>query len=272
MSNSIFLFILGLTIGILLSMTLVSRYQVPQLQSTAEINRDSTASMETDELSSNSTDNTGQRAQIPVLQTKLHASAKQQKTNDKESSKAQTESFWVPGREGSFLRFKNSNSTTPSDGHDESSDSGPLDAGPRGSEKRKRDQRISRINDQKEKQRMEVVDEKSVTSRESVHSDTGKPSAIIPYNGADDASIQSKFFNGAGERVDHLKLNSKDPSSSVEILYDHPPWQPYHDQSKGKRTLDPPYIPSLSSIIMQRAAKLTLQKKVRFASRLISFS
>lgn len=273
MSHSIFLFILGLTIGILLSMILVSRYQAPQLHSTAEITTSSKTSTEIAESFINSTDNTGQRAKNPVIQAKLSASVEQQKTIDKKSSKIQTESFWVPGREGSFLRFKNSNSTASSDGQDESSDVGLSDAGQRGSGKRKRAQIISRINDQKEQQMIEKADENSVPSTpESAHSDA-KPIGISVYNGADDASIQSKFFNAAGERVDHLNPNAKDSNSAVEILYDHPPWRPYHDQSKGQGILDPPYIPSLSSIIMQRAAKLTqessLQKMTRFASRYI---
>ena len=84
MSNSIFLFILGLTMGILLSMTLVSRYQVPQLQSTTEVATSPTASVEADKILSNSTDNTGQRAKILVSQTKLSASAKQEKKTGKE--------------------------------------------------------------------------------------------------------------------------------------------------------------------------------------------
>lgn len=253
---------LGLTAGILLSMTLVSRYHAALLHLPTQVAKSTKFSKSTDEIITNTTDST--------VSTILSVSVKQQMPIEKESSKAQSESFWVPGREGSFLKFKNTNSTSSSNGQDESFDLGPLGAGPRGNGKRKRLPKLPRGNERREYSRIDSGDENSVIL-DRAQSPIIKSPDISAYGGADSASVQSKFFNAAGQRVDHLKLILKNSDRADGILYDHPPWQPYHDQSKRQLTLDPPYIPSLSSIIMQRAAKLTqessLQNKFQFASR-----
>jgi hypothetical protein len=72
----------------------------------------------------------------------------------------------------------------------------------------------------------------------------------------DDINLQSTFFNEFGERVDPFgsaRLTTKGRDATV--LYTHPPLVPYHAQAYTK-ALDPPYVPSLSSVMTQRAAML----------------
>ena len=76
----------------------------------------------------------------------------------------------------------------------------------------------------------------------------------------DDISLQSNFFNERGDRINPLIASMK-KGGEADILYNYPPLQPYHIQSRRGHFLSPPYVPSLTSIIAQRSAMLQHEDK-----------
>ena len=322
MSNSIFIFIFGLTLGILISVSLVSRYQrhIPEFQS--ESNPHLGKKTEPSRVGDVAPVNSLSKGPHPVIISNLSSETSfEAKLPEKPAA-----SFWIPGREGAFLKFKNSDSSittsplvagidlisdffsgngknsTDGSGHDSFSSSrrsharsnageghptsnvrdisskirkgnsgkdeegiqervqssseldvSSLAGGQRANGKRKRGQKGSRGS----------LDRRgnSRNNNDSITDISGPGSSgTTGVSAGDDISLQSNFFNERGDRINPLiALMTKGGES--DILYNHPPLQPYHIQSRRGHFLLPPYVPSLSSIIAQRAAMLQQEDK-----------
>ena len=231
MSNTIFFFIFGLTVGILLSISLVSHYGKTHIAANNNIERlkvtESSTSVDeqnskADILSASNVDSTSSRSELPKPAT--------------------SESFWVPGREGAFLKFKNNNSAINAE------------YGSGGSSSRRQSIRGKGGNIMNNVIENAVAPESVRVEKTHPKIITSKSGHVINYKGGDNAEIQSNFFSDRGERVDLSSLVAKDPSLADIKLYDHPPLVPYHSQAYQEHPIDPPYIPSLASVIKQRAA------------------
>lgn len=337
MSNSLFTFIFGLTLGILISVSLVQRYQhhlqpigssngntIDGLsvkekeiryddanilnsgnnQAAAKSVKGSNAFESSDPDDSVDHSNTesergpklGNQKDIdePVSEPKTSVSSTVGNTASILPSQA---SLWVPGREGTYLKFKNNKKpelTIPSslssekvinDGstlvvkvntiagapslkalegdetknENESRDPylGPLGVGQRGSGKRKRgrgSKGIKASKDRNEKRRSDMfpVDKVAIdpfSTTESLKHNSGN-------RNSNEVDVQSRFFSANGDRIDPTS-SSKGIRDADGILYTHPPLIPYHSQAHRDHSLNPPYVPSLSSVMMQRTAMIS---------------
>lgn len=246
MSNTIFFFIFGLTVGILLSISLVSHYgriNIPEYEKIQRI-RISESSASVDEQNSKA-DILSAPNDVPAL------------SKSEPSKPATSESFWIPGREGAFLKFKNQNSAINAE-----SVSGGSSSYRKPSIRGRSGNIVSDV-------LIHAVAPETVALAKS-QSMTGsiKSGHVINYKGGDNSEIQSNFFSDRGERIGLMSLAAKDPSLSDMKLHDHPPLVPYHSQAYQEHPIDPPYIPSLASVIKQRAAtqRLSLATSSKFAS------
>ena len=329
MSNSVFLFIFGLTLGILISLSLVSRYQrtIPEIPSgNTAVNVIIRQPAKEGDMTYVNSPSTGreQAVQSKDLNSVTPSNLSSDTTSDKKLSAVPTSaSFWIPGREGAYLKFKNSGdgaSISPltagidlisdffsgngkeskdgtshdsfsnvaggrrgygrnsagvgssssrgidasskirqgQNGQDEEgvqeklqsseSDINPLVTGQRGNGKKKRGQKGTRVvSDRRE-------NEKS-SNKETTENLALGPLGAVSVNAGDDIRIQSRFFNEIGDRIDPLSAVIA-KGGETDLLYNHPPLQPYHTQSREGHLLSPPYAPSLSSVIAQRSAML----------------
>jgi hypothetical protein len=236
MSNTIFFFIFGLTVGILLSISLVSHYGAIHVPTNNMIE-----TLKVTE-STSSVDEQNSKADILIAPNVVSASSG---ADQSKSKSAKSESFWIPGREGAFLKFQNDNSAI-------NTESGS------GGSSRKPSIRGKSENIMNDGLKQAVVPEAAAPVRVPLKILKTKSGQIINhvinYMGGDNAEIQSSFFSDRGERVDLLSLAAKDPNLADMKLYDHPPLVPYHSQAYQEHPIDPPYIPSLASVIKQRAA------------------
>lgn len=246
MSNTIFFFIFGLTVGILLSISLVSHYgrrNIPEYEK-IERTRISESSASVDE----------QNSKADILSAPNDVSA----ISKSELSKPVTsESFWIPGREGAFLKFKNQNSAINAE------------SGSGGSSSYRKPSIRGRSGNIMTDVLKHAVAPKTIEPAKSQPMTSSLQSGhAINYKGGDNAEIQSNFFSDRGERIGLMSLAAIDPSLSDIKLYDHPPLVPYHSQAYQKHPIDPPYIPSLASVIKQRAAtqRQNLATSSKFAS------
>jgi hypothetical protein len=232
MSNTIFFFIFGLTVGILLSISLVSHYgaihvPVNNMIETLKVTE-----------SSSSVDEQNSKSDILSAPNVVSASSR---SDQSKSKSVKSESFWIPGREGAFLKVKNDNSAT-------NAESGSV-----GSSSRKPSIRGKNENIMNDGLKQAVVSETAALTRQPSILKT-KSGHVINYMGGDNAEIQSNFFTDRGERVNLLTLAAKGPNLADVKFYDHPPLVPYHSQAYQEHPIDPPYIPSLASVIKQRSA------------------
>lgn len=235
MSNTIFFFIFGLTVGILLSISLVSHYgrgHVPPKYNSEGL-----------KVTESLTNVKEQNSNVDAPNV-ISASSPTVTSNPSSS-----ESFWIPGREGSFLKFKNNNSAMNAE-----SGSSRRDSNQGGNRKSSIRGKGGNYMGEVLKDQMKADIAKAIIPISSI---TKPQSAkVIEYKGGDNVEIQSKFYSDSGERIDLLSLAAKDPSLAGVRVHDHPPLVPYHSQAYQKNPLDPPYIPSLESVNKQRAAKL----------------
>ena len=278
MTNAIFLFMLGLTVGILLSMTLVRKFHKAQqhglsltefetIQSAAGVGASNRFAVETSNASSSGT-----------IQP---------------SGTAATKSSWIPGRAGEFLKDANLSNTSNDTSRLDGKDLGDLNSR-KSTRKRKKapnnslDNRIG-VNGQE-------LDSKNILSKDDLGSDIGLTDngiedlqnvenntnfnalsiganmsfPVAPYQNGDNFQLQSNFFDENGVRVTNINTLNGKSDAIPGLLFDHPPLVPYHSQSAQQHHLDPPYIPSLKSVIVQRAAQIlqeTPGSNVSFASR-----
>jgi hypothetical protein len=233
MSNTIFFFIFGLTVGILLSISLVSHYGAIHVPANNMI-----VTLKVSE-SSSSVDEQNSKADILSAPNVVSASSRSDQSKLKSGK---SESFWIPGREGAFLKVKNDNSAT-------NAESGSV-----GSSSRKPSIRGKNENIMNDVLKQAVVPETVALTRQPSKILKTKSGHVINYMGGDNAEIQSNFFTDRGERVNLLTLAAKGPNLADLKLYDHPPLVPYHSQAYQEHPIDPPYIPSLASVIKQRSA------------------
>jgi hypothetical protein len=233
MSNTIFFFIFGLTVGILLSISLVSHYGAIHVPANNMI--------ETLKVSESSSSVDEQNSKADILSAPNVVSASSRSDQSKLKSD-KSESFWIPGREGAFLKVKNDNSAT-------NAESGSV-----GSRSRKPSIRGKNENIMNDVLKQAVVPETVALTRQPSKILKTKSGHVINYMGGDNAEIQSNFFTDRGERVNLLTLAAKGPNLADLKLYDHPPLVPYHSQAYQEHPIDPPYIPSLASVIKQRSA------------------
>ena len=278
MTNAIFLFMLGLTVGILLSMTLVSKFHRAQqhgLSSAESVTIESAAGVS----ASN---------RFAVETSKTSSSG-----NVQPSGTASTKSSWIPGREGEFLKDMNlsntSNDTSRLDGKD---------LGDSNSRKstRKRKKAPNNSLDNGIGVNGQELDSKNILSKDNLGSDIGLTDnrlmymqngendtainalsiganmsfPVAPYQNGDNFQLQSNFFDENGVRVTNVNTLNGKTNAIHGLLYDHPPLVPYHSQSAQQHQLDPPYIPSLKSVIVQRAAQILQEipgSNIYFASR-----
>lgn len=278
MTNAIFLFMLGLTVGILLSMTLVSKFHRAQqhgLSLTESETIESAASV-------------GASNRFAVETSNMSTSG-----NIQSSGTAATKSSWLPGRVGEFLKDVNlsnaSNDTSRLDGKD---------LGDLSSRKstRKRKKAPNNSLDSGIGVNGQELDSKNILSKDDLGSDIGLTDngikdleygendttfnalpiganmsfPVSPYQNGDNFQLQSNFFDENGVRVTNKNTLNGKINAIQGLLYDHPPVVPYHSQSAQQHHLDPPYIPSLKSVIVQRAAQIlqeTPGSNISFASR-----
>ena len=314
-SNSVFLFILGLTVGLLISMTLLSRYhryhpdfvvkdlptEVMTQQGMAK--KFAGPSSLQGNMQPDSTPKSEQALPVP----KKSDNMKIDSTETKSSA-----SFWIPGREGAFVKSKSPGGSAPSSssgidliadffggsgketngeenqdsfsgvgknrrnngrknnasgggsdsqqGADEESESNSermSSGGPgNGNGKRRKGPKGSRGRDAQDSAITSVLPaDPSPSAIENATALMKRFFVHVAPSGnfaADDISMQSRFFNDKGDRVDAM---GGEGGEGV-MLYDHPPLQPYHSQAHLKHPLPRPYAPSLASVIAQRAAML----------------
>ena len=294
MTNAIFLFMFGLTVGIILSMTLVSHYHKAQrhdsLSTESEILQLATAG-----------------GRIKSIEAVTSNTLSEKNDINKSSETLATKSSWIPGRVGEFIKNVNlldtSSGTLKSDGKN----IGDLNSR-KSTRKRKKalnnnsdnftvvngqeldDQNNSSnadigsnvgLSDKKEKGQsdssgygmkdLQEEENNSYVLAAVANESTIASYTITPYKDGDNFQIQSKFFDENGVRVNDINLLDEKSNAIGGLLYDHPPLIPYHSQSTQQQLLDPPYIPSLKSVIVQRAAQLlletSLQSNISFASR-----
>lgn len=294
MTNAIFLFMLGLTVGIILSMTLVSHYHKAgrhdSLSTESEILQLATAGGETESI---------QAVTSNTLSEKNDA--------NKSSETLATKSSWIPGRVGEFIKNVNLSDTSSGTMKSDGKNIGDLNSR-KSTRKRKKalnnnsdnlivvngqeldDQNNSSnsdignnvgLSDNKEKGQSDSIgygikdlqeeENKALMLAAVANESPNGTYTITPYKDGDNFQIQSKFFDENGARVSDINLLDGKSDAIGGLLYDHPPLIPYHSQSAQQHLLDPPYIPSLKSVIVQRAAQLlqetSLQSNISFASR-----
>jgi hypothetical protein len=278
MTNAIFLFMLGLTVGILLSMTLVSKFH------TAQQHGLSSAESETIESAAG----VGASNRLKAETSSISSSG-----NVQPSGTAPTKSSWIPGREGEFLKDVNlsntSNDTSSFDGKDLGDSNSRKSA-------RKRKKAPNNSLDNGKGVNGQELDNKNILSKDDLGSDNGLTDnglmylqngendtsidalsiganmsfPVAPYQNGDNFQLQSNFFDENGVRVTNISALDGKKNAIQGLLYDHPPLVPYHSQSAQQHHLDPPYIPSLKSVIVQRAAQIlqeTPGSNISFASR-----
>ena len=273
MTNAIFLFTLGFTVGILLSMTLVSKFHRAQQHGL------SSAESETIESAAG----VGASNRFTAETSNISFSG-----NVQPSGTAPTKSSWIPGSEGEFLKDVNlsntSNDTSRLDGKD---------LGDSGSRKstRKRKKAPNNSLDSGIGVNGQELDSKNILSKDNLGSDIGLTDnglmylqngenntdinanmsfPVAPYQNGDNFQLQSNFFDENGYRVMNINTLYGKTNAIQGLLYDHPPLVPYHSQSAQQHQLDPPYIPSLKSVIVQRAAQILQEipgSNISFASR-----
>jgi hypothetical protein len=268
---------LGLTVGILLSMTLVSKFHGAQQHGL------SSAESETIESAAGVSASNGF-----AVQTSNTSSGSEQP-----SGTASTKSSWIPGREGEFLKDVNlsntSNDTSILDGKD-------LGDSTSRKSTRKRKKAPNNSLDNGIGVNGQELDSKNILSKDNLGSDIGLTDnglmhmqngenntdinalsiganmsfPVAPYQNGDNFQLQSNFFDENGVRVTNVNTLHGKTNAIQGLLYDHPPLVPYHSQSAQQHQLDPPYIPSLKSVIVQRAAQILHEKpgsNISFASR-----
>lgn len=269
---------LGLTVGILLSMTLVSKFHRAQqhglsltefetIQSAAGVGASDRFAVESSNISSSGT--------IQLSET------------------AATKSSWIPGRVGEFLKDVNLSNASNDTSRLHGKDLGDLHSR-KSTRKRKKGPNNSLdngigVNGQE-------LGSKNILSEDDLGSDIGLTDngikdlqngenntnfnalsvgantsfPVAPYQNGDNFQLQSNFFDENGIRVSNLNTLSGKSDAMQGLLYDHPPLVPYHSQSAQQHHLDPPYIPSLKSVMGQRAAQIlqeTPGSNISFASR-----
>lgn len=320
-TNTVFIFVFGLALGILISMSLISRYpislentlndnfkshknDVKKLNSTTlslgalgasvVINSNPDDSIEyfsfnsqnPTSISSTSREKEIDKDIIIDMQNRVESSIATTNINPISNKQSQaSSSFWIPGREGAYLK-KNTKATftVPTDTetvlvekvagiiernnkekkiNTKSTTMEKNKVTPTSSESTANDidtsnpfleQNGKRKRGGKEKYRYRI--EKAKLEKISVDEnnvlDDVKVSQIIPQSVlSKEITVQSRFFNKDGVRID--PLNSKQKMNSNDLLYHTPLLLEYHDQAHQKNPLTPPYIPSLASITAQRA-------------------
>ena len=343
MSNSVFLFVTGLTVGILLSMGLFNRYRMPEIITTIDKTPMQYAVVNEWKPPKGSAADTGGEDAVPPMDAEepkrpvadarppqAAATAASSSSSSKRGAAAAVQpasSFWVPGREGSYIKSvkagatavatglesgmdkitdffsgpasssssssaESSSSTTVGTvvaggqsgataallmvqgGEDEASAqgggaaSGGEDEGalmPGKGKKRRGKGRGKRGGKGRGEGRDDTVPQTvgaasgparpaSRDARASSHNTESSASGGARSSAGDDVAVQSLFFDEFGERVDAFgpgKTAKKATAGSA--LYTSPPLVPYHSQA-FTRALDPPYVPSLPSVLAQRAA------------------
>lgn len=359
MSNSIFLFVTGLTLGILISLGLVNRYRSTQSHIVAPVDHGTPTSGSFDHIISSNSDGSNQFGQFeeikvpkghgmdgtetassitataPSTTESVDITSSSGVTTKQKKALPVASSFWVPGKEGSYIKssekavvdaasavsssvvsgietgmdkitdfFSGSDSGTVEKGSssaavgsvvaggnsgataalllvqggEEETEKAPVEEGalmPGKGQGGKKRRGKGRGSGKRGKGRKEGREDEGVGSGQAGSQGKGPPSkaakesketslsalnaessAQSRKSAGDDINLQSTFFNQYGERVDPFgstRLGAK--GKDVSILYTHPPLVPYHSQAYTK-PLDPPYVPSLSSVMTQRAAML----------------